>query len=151
MKKLIRNSVFASAIALTGVTFTPLVASPLPQYQSQRQDNDQDQNRDRDQAKDQDQNRDRDQSKDQDQNRDRDQARDHDRDQDRNRDHAMSDNDSAYYGNRYYKQGWEDGLHHKHKDRKMNNDDDRRAYEAGYAHGDRGEKWQKPHQDNDRH
>ena len=25
------------------------------------------------------------------------------------------------------------------------------AYEAGYAHGDRGEKWQKPHQDNDRH
>lgn len=127
MKKLIRNSVFASAIALTGVTFTPLVASPLPQYQSQRQDNDQDQNRDRDQA------------------------RDHDRDQDRNRDHAMSDNDSAYYGNRYYKQGWEDGLHHKHKDRKMNNDDDRRAYEAGYAHGDRGEKWQKPHHDNDRH
>ena len=141
MKRLIRNSVFASAIAITGVNFTPLLASPLPQYQSAQRDKDQDQNRDRDQAKDHDQNRDR----------DRDQAKDHDRDQDRDHDRAMADNDSAYYNNRYYKQGWNDGMHHKHKDKKWKNDNDRMAYEAGYSHGDRGEKWQKPHQDNDRH
>lgn len=139
MNKFICNGVLACAIALTGVRFTPLMASPLPQYQSPQKDNDHDQNRDRDQAKDHDQNRDR----------DRDQARDHDRDRDH--DQAMSDNDSAYHNNRYYKSGWQDGLHHKHKDRKWDNDDDRKAYEAGYAHGDRGEKWQKPHQDNDRH
>jgi hypothetical protein len=63
----------------------------------------------------------------------------------------MADNDGAYYNNRYYKQGWNDGMDHKHKDKKWKSDNDRMAYEAGYADGDCGEKWQKPHQDNDRH
>src|SRR5579864_6224806 len=74
---------------------------------------------------------------------DRDQDRDHEQDrehnQDRNRD--RDGNDSAYRNNRYYQQGWKDGEHHKHKNHHWKNDDDRRAYEAGYAHGDRGERW----------
>jgi hypothetical protein len=61
-------------------------------------------------------------------------AQDHDRDRDRR-------DESAYYNNRYYKQGWKDGQHHKHKHKKWKNDADREAYEAGYAHGERGEKW----------
>lgn len=66
------------------------------------------------------------------------QDRDHDRDRDRDRDR---DDERTYYNNRYYKQGWKDGEHHKHKHKKWKNDDDRRAYEAGFAHGDHGERW----------
>lgn len=72
-------------------------------------------------------------------------AQDHDQDRDRGRD------DSAYRNNPYYKEGWKDGEHHKHKSRKWKSDDDRRAYEAGYAHGDRGEKWQGSDHDHDNH
>jgi len=49
--------------------------------------------------------------------------------------------ESGYYSNKYYKQGWQDGQHHKHKDHKWKNDKDREAYEAGYNHGDHGEQW----------
>lgn len=76
---------------------------------------------------------------------DRDQDRDHNQDRDRDRD------DNAYRNNRYYEQGWKDGEHHKQKHHKWRNDDDRRAYEAGYAHGDRGEKWQGGAPDQDHH
>ena len=67
---------------------------------------------------------------------DRDQDRYHDQDRDRDRDN------STYRNNAYYKEGWKDGEHRKHKNHKWKNDDDRRAYEAGYSHGHRGEKWQ---------
>ena len=81
---------------------------------------------------------------------DRDQHHDQDRDRDRG---MMTDrdrgNENAYYNNRYYKQGWKDGEHHKHKDKKWKNDNDRMAYEAGFSHGDRGEQWQKPNHDHD--
>ena len=50
--------------------------------------------------------------------------------------------DSAYQNNKYFKQGWNDGMHHKHKHKKFKNDEDRRAYEAGFMHGDRNEQWQ---------
>ena len=100
----------------------------------------QDQNRDRDQRSDQD--------RAQDQNRDRDKDQRADQDRDRRN---TSDNDSAYYGNKHFQQGWKDGLKHKRSNRNFKDDDDRRAYEAGYAHGDRGEKWQnQPDRDRDR-
>lgn len=85
------------------------------------------------------------QDHDQAQDRDQDRDRDHNQDRDRDRD------DSAYHNNRYYEQGWKDGEHHKQKNHKWKNDDDRRAYEAGYAHGDHGEKWQSGAPDHDRH
>jgi hypothetical protein len=113
------------------------------------QDRAQDQDRDRDRRTDQD--RDRDQRPDADKDRDRDQ---HAADQDRDRDNrAVSDrDDAAFYGNKFFKEGWQDGMKHKHKNRKFKNDDDRRAYEAGYAHGDRGEQWHNPNdRDRDRH
>ena len=74
------------------------------------------------------------------------------RDQDRDRDRGHVD-DAAYFNNKYYQQGWKDGEHHKHKNKKWKNDDDRRAYEAGYMHGDRGEPWQQHqrHDNDDRH
>jgi hypothetical protein len=74
----------------------------------------------------------------------------HDRDQA----NAMERRDeSAYYNNAYYKQGWNDGLHHKKRNHHWKNEADRNAYEAGYAHGERGEKWQNPneHHDHDNH
>jgi hypothetical protein len=64
----------------------------------------------------------------------------HDRDQSM----AQSRDESAYYTNPYYKRGWNNGLHHKKANYHWKNDDDRQAYEAGYAHGERGEKWQNP-------
>lgn len=72
------------------------------------------------------------------------------RDQDRNRDNR---DESGFYGNTNYHRGWKDGMKHKHKNKKWKNDADREAYEAGYGHGDRGEKWQKPeqHRDHDNH
>lgn len=65
-----------------------------------------------------------------------------DRDQDRDRDRNHDRDDSAYRNNHYYQRGWKDGEHHKHKNHKWKNDDDRRAYEAGYARGEHGDKWQ---------
>lgn len=80
------------------------------------------------------------------QDQDRDHAgQNHDRDDRRAGDH----DDSAFYNNRYYKQGWQDGQHHKHNHKKWKNDADRQAYEAGYGHGDHGEQWQN-HHDHDR-
>jgi hypothetical protein len=76
---------------------------------------------------------------------------DQDRDRDRDRDHDRDRDEHAYYSNPYYQRGWKDGQHHKHKNRKWKNDNDRLAYEAGYAHGERGERWQKPDRDHDRH
>ncbi len=67
--------------------------------------------------------------------------------QDRDR---RDDDDRAYQNNHYYKQGWKDGQHHKQRKHKWKNDDDRRAYEAGYAHGERGDKYQGRDRD-DRH
>ena len=84
-------------------------------------------------------------AQDRDQDRDRDRDRDHNQDRDRDRD------TSTYRNNRYYKQGWKDGEHHKHKNRRWKNDDDRRAYEEGYTHGDRGETWQGEVPEHDRH
>jgi hypothetical protein len=75
-------------------------------------------------------------------------AQDHDRDRDR-RDRDSQD-ERAYYNNRYYQKGWNDGQHHKHKHKKWKNDADRQAYEAGYAHGDRGEKWNSQRHDDHR-
>ena len=63
------------------------------------------------------------------------QDRDHDRVNDRR-------DESTYQNNRYYKKGWKDGAKHKHSNKKFKNDRDREAYEAGYSHGDRGERWQ---------
>ncbi len=60
----------------------------------------------------------------------------HDRD---NMHRVEQHDDSAYANNRYYKQGWKDGQHHKHHDKHWKNDSDRQAYEAGYAHGDHGD------------
>lgn len=69
-------------------------------------------------------------------------AQDHDQDRDHDRAQMDSNRDeSAYYNNQYYKEGWNDGEHHKHREKKWKNDADRQAYEAGYVHGDRGEKW----------
>ena len=146
MKNLLRIFAFVFAAALASSMATPLLAQ-------------QDQNRDRDDQKQvQDQDRDQnrgDQDRDRDQNRgDRDRMQDRDKDRDHDR---MSGDESAYYSNRYYKQGWQDGMHHKRNNKKFDNDDDRRAYEAGYMHGDRGEKWHNPgkgdhdmdHHDND--
>ena len=125
MKKLIRTSVCMVALSVLGSTATPLLASPI---------------QDRDQQ--------RDQQRDQDRGMQRDQDRDHDRDRGMMNDRDRGD-ESAYYNNKYYKQGWKDGGHHKHKDRKWKNDNDRMAYEAGYAHGDHGEQWQKHDRDHD--
>jgi|GraSoiStandDraft_24_1057298.scaffolds.fasta_scaffold132672_2 hypothetical protein len=61
--------------------------------------------------------------------------------QDRDRDHRDQDDERGYYNNRYYKQGWKDGEHHKRRHKRWKNDADRRAYEAGYSHGERGERW----------
>ena len=66
-------------------------------------------------------------------------AQERDRD-DQNRDRGRDE--SAYRNNRYYKQGWKDGQHHKHRNKKWKNDADRQAYETGYSHGGRGETWQ---------
>jgi hypothetical protein len=57
---------------------------------------------------------------------------------------AQRRDESAYYNNPYYKKGWNEGSNHKHKNYHWKNDADRQAYEAGYAHGDHGEKWQEP-------
>jgi hypothetical protein len=70
-------------------------------------------------------------------------------DQDRDRDRRDQD-ERGYYNNRYYRQGWKDGQHHKHKHRKWKNDDDRRAYEAGYAHGEHGDRWSQHDRDDHR-
>jgi hypothetical protein len=56
------------------------------------------------------------------------------------KDHHDQD-ESRFYSNQNYKQGWQDGRKHKHKDHKWKNDADREAYEAGYAHGDHNEEW----------
>ena len=63
----------------------------------------------------------------------------------------MQDRDeSRYVNNKYYQQGWKDGGKHKQKNHKWKNDEDRKAYEAGFRHGDRGEQWQNPkHKDDD--
>lgn len=60
------------------------------------------------------------------------------------------DDERAYQNNHYYKQGWKDGQHRKHRNKKWKNDDDRRAYEAGYAHGERGDKWSQHDRDDHR-
>jgi len=109
------------ALSVLGSTVTPLLA---------QQDRDRDQDRNRGTMTDRDH--------DQDHNR----AMTNDRDRDRG-------DEAAYYNNKYYKSGWKDGEHHKHKDKKWKNDQDRMAYEAGYAHGDRGEQWQNPRHDRD--
>ncbi|HET9182945.1 MAG TPA: hypothetical protein VFP59_12485 [Candidatus Angelobacter sp.] len=122
---------FVLTLALGCATAVPLLAQntdnrgdqaqaqqPAQHYQAQEQ-------RDRDQRPDQDRAQDQDRRADQ----------DHDR---------MADNDRAYYGNKYFEQGWKDGLKHKHKNKKFKKDDDRMAYEAGFAHGNRGEAWHKP-------
>lgn len=60
----------------------------------------------------------------------------------------------SYYSNPYYQRGWQNGLDHKRAEYHWKSDDDRRAYEAGYAHGERGEKWRDPddhHHDDDHH
>jgi hypothetical protein len=121
MKNLIRTSVYVLAISVGTIAATPLMASPVAQ-QDRDHDNGQ-MNRDHDNGQ---------------MNRDR----DHDRD---NR------GDEAYINSKYYKQGWNDGLHHKRKNKKWKNDNDRMAYEAGLAHGERGEQWHKPMRDNDHH
>jgi hypothetical protein len=59
------------------------------------------------------------------------------------------DDDSAYRSNRYYSQGWKDGQHHKHRNKHWKNDADRQAYEAGYAHGDHGDRMDMEHHDHD--
>jgi len=66
------------------------------------------------------------------------------------RDHHDRDDDRAYYNNHYYKQGWKDGEHHNHRNHKWKNEEDRRAYDAGYAHGERGDKYSNKDRD-DRH
>ena len=76
----------------------------------------------------------------------------HDRDHDQSM--AQHRDESAYYKNPYYKRGWNNGSHHKKANYHWKNDEDREAYEAGYAHGDRGERWQNPdaaHHDHDDH
>ena len=67
--------------------------------------------------------------------------------QDRDR---RDDDDRGYRNNHYYKQGWKDGEHHKHRNHKWKNDEDRRAYESGYSHGERGDKYSN-HDRDDRH
>lgn len=133
MKNLLRVYALLFAAALASTTM------PLLAQQDQNRDRDQNQAQDQDQNRDRDQDQAQDRAKDKDKDRDRDRAQDGDRDRDR-----MSGDESAYYGSPYYKRGWQDGLHHKHKTRNWKNDDDRRAYEAGYAHGDRGEAWHNP-------
>lgn len=67
------------------------------------------------------------------------------------RDDRRDQNDErAYQNNHYYKQGWKDGQHHKQRKHKWKNDDDRRAYDAGYARGDHGDKYSN-HDRDDRH
>ena len=84
----------------------------------------------------------------QDDRRDNQQEQRRDQDRDRN-----TTDESRFQGNSNYQRGWKDGLKHKHKNKKWKNDADREAYEAGYAHGNQGEKWQKPEQrrDHDNH
>ena len=70
------------------------------------------------------------------------------------RDDRRDQNDArGYQNNHYYKQGWKDGEHHKHRNKKWKNDEDRRAYDAGYARGDRGDRGDKysNHDRDDRH
>ena len=124
-----------------------------PQQPDQQRDRDQAQQPDQDRDRRADQDRDRDQAQQPDKDRDRDQ---HAADQDRDRDNrAVSDrDDAAFANNKFFQEGWKDGLKHKHKNRKFKNDEDSRAYEAGYAHGDRGEQWHKPNardRDHDQH
>jgi Ni/Co efflux regulator RcnB len=57
--------------------------------------------------------------------------------------------DSAYRNNQYYSQGWKDGQRHKHRNKRWKNDADRQAYEAGYAHGDHGDRMDMDHHDHD--
>jgi hypothetical protein len=64
--------------------------------------------------------------------------------QEREQQNAERRNESAYYNNPYYKKGWNEGSHHKHKNYHWRNDADREAYSAGYTHGERGEQWQNP-------
>ena len=59
------------------------------------------------------------------------------------------DDERGYQNNHYYKQGWKDGEHHKQRKHKWKNDDDRRAYESGYSHGERGDKWSDHGRDRD--
>lgn len=72
---------------------------------------------------------------DRDNDRDRDKDRNHDRDRDHDRDH---DRDNQWANNKYYKMGMKDAENdHRHnrrdrRHRKFKQDDDRRAYEAGY-------------------
>ena len=70
-------------------------------------------------------------------------AQDHHDDVARQEHHDQDE--SRFYTNQYYKQGWEDGRHHKRKNHKWKNDIDREAYDAGYAHGDRNEEWKEHH------
>lgn len=60
--------------------------------------------------------------------------------------------ESAYYNNPYYREGWNNGLKHERKEYHWKKDEDRDAYNAGYAHGEHGEKWQEhnSHRENDR-
>jgi len=128
-------------LALGCATAVPSLAQDAEHRGDQPQAQQQD--RYRDQAQPQD--RDRDQRSDPDRAQDRDQDRDRRVDQDHDRDrHDMDDNDRAFFGNKFFQQGWKDGLKHKHKNKKFKNDEDRRAYEAGFAHGERGEAWHKP-------
>lgn len=127
MKTLLRTSVYVLAISIGSIAAAPLMAAPVAQ---------QDRDHDRDNAQ---------------MSHDRDNGQ-MDRDHDRNRDNR---GDDAYMNNKYYKQGWNDGLHHKRKNKNWKNDNDRMAYEAGLAHGEHGEQWHKPmrdneHRDNDR-
>jgi hypothetical protein len=81
----------------------------------------------------------------QDRQRDQDRDRAQDRDQDQNR------AENAYYNNPNFKRGWNDALKHKRSNRRWKNDSDREAYMAGYAHGERGERWQNPNRRNKKH
>ncbi|MGH9571727.1 MAG: hypothetical protein ACRD4F_18955 [Candidatus Angelobacter sp.] len=147
----VTTGAFVLTLALGCATAIPSMAQPSDHRGDQPQAQQPDQ-RDRDQQR-PDQDRAQEQDRDHRADQDRDQHADQDRDQhaDQDRDHRnMSDNDSAYYSNKYYQQGWKDGLKHKRKNHKWKNDEDRRAYEAGFAHGDRGEKWHKPNV-HDRH
>ncbi|MGH9567245.1 MAG: hypothetical protein ACRD4I_14765 [Candidatus Angelobacter sp.] len=139
----VTTGAFVLTLALGCATAIPSMAQP-PDHRGDQPQAQQPDQRDRDQQR---------PDQDRAQEQDRDHRADQDRDQhaDQDRDHRnMSDNDSAYYSNKYYQQGWKDGLKHKRKNHKWKNDEDRRAYEAGFAHGDRGEKWHKPNV-HDRH
>jgi hypothetical protein len=75
------------------------------------------------------------------------QNRDQDRDHDQNRTDRDRRGDQDYTNSKYYKQGVKDGDHDRDKHRSRNshhkrfkNDDDRRAYEAGYNSAYGGER-----------